>query len=318
MTYFPKSETTTKRPYGLGGSDIAAVLGLSPYKTPLELWFDLVGRTTQESRDLLHLRFGQHAESFIAEEYERRTGFKTHADQGTVFHSEHDFMFGHIDRFVIDGSTAKTQGNSSVRPSRILECKTASVFNRSEWGDDGTSEVPAAYLLQCVWYMAMTDCEDADLAALIGNSDFRVYNFKRDLELESLVLEHAKTFWTKHVLAKCPPPPSSTSDLQLLYPKEVVNSRAEANPVVMQTLRDYAEKSESVRSASAECEKLKAEILAFMGEAEQLTFLGKTVATWKCTKPSKRIDTKALSNEHPEIAEKFLQTVLGSRRFLVR
>ena len=72
---FPFAERT--RPLGLGGTDIGAILGLSPYKTPLELWSELVSGEQPTNRDLIHLRFGQHAESFIASEYERATGLFT-------------------------------------------------------------------------------------------------------------------------------------------------------------------------------------------------------------------------------------------------
>ena len=65
------------RPHGIGGTDIGAVLGLSPYKTALELWADLVGNEGPSFRDQLHLRFGQHNESFIAREFERATGLQT-------------------------------------------------------------------------------------------------------------------------------------------------------------------------------------------------------------------------------------------------
>lgn len=318
MTQLVNSSQKNFRPFGLGGSDIAAVLGLSPFKTALELWFELVGRTTNEDRDLLHLRFGQHAESFIAKEYERRTALHTHLHPQTIFHPQHDYIYGHIDRFVTDGIDRDFSWKPGVQSTRILECKTASVFNRSEWGEDGSSEVPAAYLLQCIWYMAITGGEEADLAALIGNNDFRVYTIKRDLELEGLVMEQAKKFWLDHVLAKSPPPAASTSDAQLLYPRESVGSQLEATPELLQTLKEFTEKSAQAKSITTDCERLKAEILCYMGGAEKLTRHGKTIATWRCAKASQRLDSRALAEAHPEIASNFTCSVLGARRFLVK
>jgi hypothetical protein len=55
-----------------------------------------------------------------------------------------------------------------------------------------------------------------------------------------------------------------------------------------------------------------------MGQSEKLCFRGKTLATWKCAKPSQRIDTKALAAAHPEIAASFTHQTLGSRRFLLK
>ncbi len=65
------------RPHGLGGTDIAAVLGLSPFKTPLQLWAEKVGHSSFEQKDALHLRYGQHLEPFVAAEYELMTGLHT-------------------------------------------------------------------------------------------------------------------------------------------------------------------------------------------------------------------------------------------------
>lgn len=318
MTLFANSINNFNRPFGIGGSDIAAILGLSPYKTALELWLELVGRSTNGERDLLHLRFGQHAESFISREYERRTGFYTHTHIQTIFHAEHDFMYGHVDRFVSEEQNDDFSWKTGGTCARILECKTASVFNKAEWGEDGSNEVPAAYLLQCVWYMAITGCNKADLAALIGNNDFRVYTIERDLELEGLVLDHAHKFWFDHVLTKSPPPVAGLTDAQLLYPKELCASQREATPQLLKTLKDYSEKSAEAKSISTECERLKAEILSYMGEAEKLTFAGKTLATWKSTKPSQRLDAKALAEAHPDLVANFTCTTLGARRFLVK
>ena len=74
------------RPIGIGGSDIAALLGLSPYKTPLELWAEKVGHPGLKASQGIHLRFGQHVEPFIAKEYERSTGLVTHVHPETITH----------------------------------------------------------------------------------------------------------------------------------------------------------------------------------------------------------------------------------------
>ena len=67
MTTFTLSQPATRtRPIGIGGTDIGAILGLSPYKTPLELWSELVSGDDPVPRDLLHLRYG-HLSSTLAE-----------------------------------------------------------------------------------------------------------------------------------------------------------------------------------------------------------------------------------------------------------
>jgi putative phage-type endonuclease len=172
--FFPQPAALT-RPIGIGGTDIGAILGLSPYKTPLELWSELVSGEPAPKRDLLHLRYGQHNESFIAREYERASQMFTVEHQPTLFHKEHGFMFGHIDRFIQDTPDTPAVVDGVVTAKRLLECKTSSAFSKNDWGEPGTDQVPPLYLVQCAWYMAITECESADLAVMIGNSDFRIY-----------------------------------------------------------------------------------------------------------------------------------------------
>lgn len=315
---FCSSKNSNNRPFGIGGSDIAAVLGLSPYKSPLELWCDIVGRSVPYKKDQLHLRFGQFAEQFIAREYELRTGLHTHIHQDALFHPRYEFIFGHIDRFVSSHPDEVCIKEGKVICNKLLECKTASAFNRLEWGEDGSSEVPAPYLLQCIWYLAITDCEQADVAVLIGNNDLRLFTIKRDFELEDMVISHAKLFWNEHVLPKVPPPASCTADAQILYPKETTDKCVEADSLILESLNDFIEKSNQIKSMNTECDRLKTEILSYMGHSEKLTHDGKTLATWKSSKSSQRLDAKALGNAHPAIASQFMQTVLGSRRFLVK
>ncbi len=313
---FPFAERT--RPLGLGGTDIGAILGLSPYKTPLELWSELVSGEQPASRDLIHLRFGQHAESFIASEYERATGLFTAQHSPTLFHKKHGFMFGHVDRFVLDTPDTPAVVDGTITANKLLECKTSSAFSKNDWGEPGTDQVPPLYLVQCAWYMAITECQAADLAVLIGNSDFRIYTIERDMELEGLILSHAQHFWHEHVIAQIPPEPISVQDAALLFPKESAGMSVEADEKLLESIRSYQESTSKSQTLSSECERLKLEILSFMGQAEKLTHAGKTLATWKCSKPTTRIDTKALAQAHPEIASAFTTDVLGSRRFLLK
>ena len=306
------------RPFGIGGSDISAVLGLSPYKSAVELWSELVSGEPEPERDQLHLRFGQFAESFVASEYERVSGLFTVPHTQTIYHRQHGFMYGHVDRFVLDTPDTPAVVDGVVTADRILECKTASAFTRGNWGEAGTDQVPPAYLLQCAWYMAVTGCSCVDLAALIGNSELRVFSIKRDEQLESLVVLHAQRFWMDHVLTQSPPEPTSSKDAAILFPKESAGMCVDASPLIMSQVDQYRKLCERSERLSQECERIRAEILFYMAGAEKLTHRGRVLATWKCAKSSQRLDSKSMAAAHPEIAKEFTSTVLGSRRFLLK
>lgn len=313
--------TTAKkrsRPFGIGGSDIAAVLGLSPYKSAVELWSELVSGEAGQERDQLHLRFGQFAESFVASEYERSSGLYTSPYSQTIYHPHHGFMYGHVDRFVTEAKGMPAVVGGVIKADRILECKTVNYFQRNNWGEEGTDQVPPAYLLQCAWYMAITGCSCVDLAALFGNTELKVFSIKRDSQLEALVLLHAQRFWIDHVLAQVPPEPMSVNDAAILFPKEFAGSCKEASPPMLNRVEQYRALCEKSERLSKECDRIRAEILTYMAGAEKLTHQGQVLATWKCNKSSQKLDSKAMAAAHPELAKEFTSTALGSRRFLLK
>ena len=84
----------------LGGSDIGAILGLSRFRSPLEVWMEKTGKEVK-TLDSLPLRFGSFAESFVASEYSRSTGFDLIHDESIYVHPEYSFISAHIDRFVL-------------------------------------------------------------------------------------------------------------------------------------------------------------------------------------------------------------------------
>ena len=313
---FPFASRT--RPLGLGGTDIGAILGLSPYKTPLELWSELVSGEQPASRDLIHLRFGQHAESFIASEYERATDLFTAEHSPTLFHKKNGFMFGHIDRFVLETPDTPAVVDGTITADKLLECKTSSAFSKNDWGEPGTDQVPPLYLVQCAWYMAITECQSADLAVLIGNSDFRVYTIEREMELEGLILSHAQHFWHEHVLKDIPPPAQSPEDCQLLFQHSDPSKTLEANPETLTFLERLQTLNYQGNACEEEITTLKTQIMAQMQDAEVLAHQGQVLATWKAPKASYRLDAKRLEAEERAIYEKYKVASQVSRRFVLK
>jgi putative phage-type endonuclease len=311
-------ENSLERPFGIGGSDIGAILGLSPYKTAFQVWSEKVDQYSQASRDALHLRFGQHIEPFIALEYEKATGSKTAEHQQILIHPKYPFFYGHIDRFVLTEGGAQPVVEGQVTCSTILECKSASIFNRHEWGEPGTDEIPPAYHAQCAWYMAITDCSRVEVAVLLGNQDFRIYVVNRDLELETRLIERALDFWQNHVLCKQAPKPATEADIRSLYSQEDPEMEISADESLLETLFSYEKTNSQANAITTKCEALKHQILIRMADAEKITHNGKVVATWKSSKGTRRLDTKALSQAHPDLADKFSFQAPGSRRFVFK
>lgn len=294
----------------IGGSDIGAILGLSKFRTPVEVWMEKTGKETKQL-DSLPLRFGSFAEEFVACEYSRATGIELLHDESIYIHPTHSFMSAHIDRFILGDGAGKP-------PTRILECKTANPFARGEWGEPGTDQVPMSYLCQCIWYMAITGIEQCDLAVLFGNSDFRIYEIERDLELEALVIEKALHFWNEYVLKDIAPPAQTEGDYQALFKKSDPSKTIEANPKTVKLIGQLQSLSTQSGDVDEQITQIKQHIMNEMKEAEVLSYQGNVIATWKAPKPSYRLDGKRLELEEKEVFERFKMPVQNSRRLVLK
>jgi predicted phage-related endonuclease len=268
------------------------------------------GRQTYQA-DSLPLRFGCFAEEFVASEYSQSTGLELLHDESAFIHPEHSMFCAHIDRLVMgDGLNCP--------PTKILECKTANTFSSNDWGIVGSDEVPLPYLCQVAWYQAITGIEQADLAVLFGNSDFRIYEIVRDKELEEMLLGKALHFWNEYVLKDIPPPPQNEADCQTLFSKGDPSKAVEAQADTLELAKRLEILSNEIDSREAEISHIKQSIMSELGEAETLTYQGKVLATWKAPKPSFRLDSKRIEADHPELASNYKIPVQNSRRLVVK
>mgnify|MGYP002359910153 FL=1 len=311
---------------GLGGSDIGAILGLSPYRTPVDVWSEKTGRANGQE-ETLQMRFGTYAEAFVAREYTAKTGNAVQRFTSMLRHATAPVL-GNVDRLVIPRGAKIASHKTEIRTDLGLECKTASAFasfNSDDWGDEGTDQIPPSYLVQCATYMALTGCRAWDLAVLFGNQEVRVYNLKRDNELESEIIARASEWWNKHIVADVPPEPTCEADIKRLYPSDN-GAVVEANPKTIELIARAVELKAQIAALEAELEGDKkagsigviGSLKAYMGEASRLVLGGDDLITWKQAKPTMRFDTKAFQAKHPELYTEFLKAGDASRRFLIK
>lgn len=285
---------------GLGGSDAAAALGLSPWKRPLELYYEKLGEAEPvEESDAM--RFGTLLEPIVRAEYIRRTGQNLVFGQPAQRSIEHPFMLAHLDGFRPDDR-------------RVVEFKTA----RSDegWGEPETDDVPEPYLLQVMHYMIVTEAELADIAVLIGGSDFRIYTVPRKPELCELMIEGERQFWDA-VQRRDPPPPSNLAETNLRWRTAEVRS-VNLPPNVAKACELLAALREQNKQAEAEEERLEALIKMEMREADTGLIDGVTAVTWRQAKPSRVLDLKRLRAERADVLAEYEYEKPGTRRFLLK
>lgn len=260
-----REEFLARRKQGIGGSDVAAVLGVSPYRTPYQVWLDKTGQAPErEETEILH--FGQVLEQVIADEYVRRNGVKVQKRNAMYHHKDHPELVANIDRYIVGG--------------KILECKTCNAFAADKFGKDGDS-VPDEYLLQVQHYMHITGIHEAVLAVLIGGNQYRQFELMYDWSLAEFAAAKCVEFWQKYVLTNTPPPATENDDLAEYYSAKP-GASINASPEIVDLIATAKEKKAEVKALEKELDQICFEIKNFAGNHELITLPGgKMLATWK-------------------------------------
>lgn len=285
-------QTPALRYSGIGGSDAAAICGLSRWRTPVQIYLNKIGESCIiEETEAMH--FGHVLEQVVADEFTRLTGLKVrrYSTNETLRHPDYPHIMGHIDR--------KIEGQEIG-----LECKTAGRwYSAEEWGETGTDLVPADYLLQCQHYMLVTGWQKWHLAVLLAGNTFRHYEINRDEDIIASLLKKENTFW-KLVQDRIPPPPTDTLDTRLLYPKDkgesvIVNGDIDDDIVELQLLM------RKIKSSDDRAEQLKTRIQSYMENAARLIgFDGTELCTWR-TQSASRFDQKSFEEEHVDLFKEY-------------
>lgn len=307
-----RADFLKRRKTGIGGSDVAAVLGLSKWKTPYQLWVDKTSDTVEENEsEILH--FGQVLEQVVADEYARRNHVKVQRRNRSYQHPEHPELIGNIDRYIVGGG--------------ILECKTADKFTAHLWGENNSDEIPDYYLVQVQHYMHVTGYHEAALAVLIGGNEFRQYEVSYDKELAEFAAAKCVEFWQTFVVPRVAPPALPGDDLAEYY-RDRSGATVTATPYVTQLVSELKETKQRVKEEETRADDLVRMIKVFMGENSADTLLdaaGAKLATWKQAKDSvqRSTDWEALAAEcgiDSELIRQYTTETIkpGSRPLLVK
>lgn len=277
---------------GIGGSDAAAVLGESHWKTPYQVWREKVYGERQPDNG--QFERGRDLEPLIREWYEKETGNKVVIP---CFLRYKDFICGNLD--------------GVVNAEKVVEFKT-SLFD--DWGD----EPPIEYVLQCQHYLLLTGYDEADLVVLILSTwKHKIYHIHADEELQDLMVENYQKFW-KHVEDKTPPDPVNIEDLKLMFPASKADSRT-LSTTAIDACNSIKEMKKQVADIQGAIDELEFQIKNELQDSDTgVDADGKIICTWKTGKPRQTIDSARLKAEEPGIYNSFLKTGTASRTFLIK
>jgi predicted phage-related endonuclease len=327
---------------GIGGSWVAAISGLTPWASPMDVYLGVFGLT--QVPENAAMKWGHKLEAVIADEYQERhpdiylfpsvsEGFDR---DDPVIHPKHNWYWGTPDRLCMDipGLTmADFKGDFKgfcQHLVRGLEIKTAAAHLATSWGEEESDDIPPYYIAQCIWYAALFKGISWDCAVLIGGRDYREYVVQYDPALAKQLFRMCKNFWENHIETKTPPPPDASPAWKEYLAKMFPTGNEEIYEFgdghwLLAPLREIELSLKDLETQEA---KIKDELRNIIGKHDGITGEwpdGKTwKVTWKKSKNTEKMDSVGLSSyllgkyQVPEEETKqFLKDVPGSRRLRI-
>ena len=257
---------------GIGGSDVSAIFGTSPFRTARDLYYDKLNIASVEDDEgnWVAMEMGHLLEPLVAKIFERKTGYRVYQIKKMFQHPQYPWMLADVDYFVElpDGTTA------------ILEIKTTNYNARDNWWMNGKETVPVYYESQGRHYMAVTDLDRCFFCCLYGNNEEEVIirEVKRDFEYEAEMVFLEQYFWENHVQRHVPPPYTESGALIIESARKHFGPADKNAPAValdldmtaklMQYLRLLDEKKNAEvysKEIDKDIQRLKALLIAEMG-----------------------------------------------------
>lgn len=253
----------------INGSEIAAVLGISPYDSPFSLFHRKAGRL-DEVAQTDEMYWGTALEAVIRDEFaRRRTNDLIVRDGGGLWrHPDRDWQGGSPDGQIFTPEQAA--------PVALLECKTARYDDG--WGDEGTDEIPVHYRAQVLWYLDVFDLELCYVAVLIAGSEYREYQVRRDDTELGQMRAAAEAFL--HQLRAGTPPDIDGHDATYQAVKDMHPDIEPASVLIDDDIAEtYLRALAAEKDAKAEKTRASALIADAMGTARDAYYRGVQIAS---------------------------------------
>ena len=234
-------------------TDIAAVLGLSPWSTAFQVWLDKTGQATA-IEDNRAMEWGRRLEPVIAAAYSEKTGIPIRKAE-------------FISREIIGVPCGCTQDYISEDGTLNIEIKTSSM--RDGWGEEGTDQIPAYYLTQVQWQMGVSGMTMTHLAALIAANDFRIFHIPYDEEAFTVMVRRAAEFWALVVAQVAPDIDGSVACSEYLTKRFKGDSKAllpAPSAEMVTSAKRYAELRVVIDQAETVQKELGNRLMADLGE----------------------------------------------------
>lgn len=287
------------RTRGIGGSDVGAICGVSPFTSARQIYLNKTGQYTEALKPgeaaQERMRFGHLLEPIVADEFARRTKDEIKAIytvNATLRHKDHPWAIANIDYLIEyqDGTLG------------VLECKTTGEYNNDAWA---SGEILMTYIYQINWYLWILGLEKGAFACLVGGNKFYHYDVWRNDELlNETIIPAAKSFWFDNVL-KLQEPPMQASDTDFantIYKSVVKNSEKVLDTDTANDLaRTVFECKAQIKEITRTMEEAQNRLKDMLQDAE-IGYTKDFVVKWS-PRSQTRVDTGLLKQNFPDVYE---------------
>lgn len=298
----PKEKWLSFRKQGITGTDAACIVGMNPWKSAFEVYQDKISDDILEIEDNEAMRQGRDLEEYVAQRFIEETGLKVRRANAIFQSDEYPFMLADFDRLIVGMGAG-------------LECKTVSPYGADKWSN---GKIPVHYQLQCQHYMAVSGAKSWFIAALVFGKELIIREIKRDDDLTNTLIKIEEAFWNNNILGRVMPDPDGTKKCSEEIAKMYYRSDSEKTVSLIgydETLRRREELNELIEKLEKEKASIDQRIQLEMGDAGYA--LSESYRISWLTSESRRIDTKRLKSEMPDLYQDYSKTST-CRRFIVK
>lgn len=294
-------------------SNVAGLLGLSPYTSRVAAWAECIGLVQTEENEAM--RSGNFLERGLLDWASAKLKVDRVESPGTIFHPVKSWA-----GCTPDGLWPSACDGIQIKVHNLGILAQFSTHHPEEVSEPHNDLIPEHHLIQCTWEMYVTGARVWWLGAYFGGADFRLYRLHRDEDLVRMLVEQAEQVWRDYIVPQKEPPmdgdEATTAYLKKRYPRAAPGKVLQPTPDILAWATRYQELGTRIKELETARDEAKNNIVAVMQDAEAI----ENVCTYKLTKPKPKPDYESIARLHPDFADLSALHIITpepQRRFLV-
>ena len=293
------------------GSDLSAIIGLNPYKTPYAVWASIVNSRGEKEPELA-IKISKSLQPVIAQLFSSTTGNTVVGLMGDVSHPTHKHIKATPYGFYYSTKLTEIEllEPNFSEGAGVLQTYGTQKFIERDF-------IPQHWYLKIIWDMGVTGKKHGTVAWLERGLRFKHAEVQFDEELFSHMLQVGLDFWKEHVETKIPPKAITRSDIKSIYRKHSDLKFVPADEQSYDEVKRMKSLLNEKQFIESELDNIRASLEVTMGDAEGLTYGDKVIATWKNEPDNEKLNDIKLKLEHPSIYEYYCTKVAGKRKFKI-